>query len=62
MNVVCVPVPSKGTVLSRVREEIYKALNENNIEIPFPQQDVHIKEMPELSKENSPDDDEKASS
>ena len=28
------------------REAIYNAFNENGIEIPFPQQDVYIKEMP----------------
>ena len=27
----------------RVRERIYQALNENNIEIPFPQRDIHMR-------------------
>jgi potassium efflux system protein len=27
---------------------IYKALNDANIEIPFPQQDLYIKELPEI--------------
>jgi small-conductance mechanosensitive channel len=26
---------------------VYDTLNQNNIEIPFPQQDVHIKNMPQ---------------
>ena len=34
------------TVLSRVREAIYKTFNENGIEIPFPQQDLYIKPLP----------------
>jgi small-conductance mechanosensitive channel len=29
--------------LARARELIYNTLNENGIEIPFPQRDVHIK-------------------
>lgn len=28
---------------SEIKENIYNALNDNNIEIPFPQQDVHIR-------------------
>lgn len=31
------------TLWERIREDIYNALNENNIEIPFPQIDVHMK-------------------
>ena len=31
----------------QAREAIYNAFNENGIEIPFPQQDVYIKEVPE---------------
>jgi len=33
----------RGAVTSQVLAVIYDTLNENNIEIPFPQQDVHIK-------------------
>lgn len=43
---VWVPVRTKASTLSRVRENIYQAFNENGIEIPFPQQDVYIKSFP----------------
>ena len=33
----------KSYVVSDVLRTIYDTLNENGIEIPFPQQDVHIK-------------------
>jgi small-conductance mechanosensitive channel len=33
----------RGLVVSEVLNTIYDTLNQNNIEIPFPQQDVHIK-------------------
>ena len=33
--------------VSDVMEKIYDVLGENNIEIPFPQQDVYIKQMPQ---------------
>ena len=33
----------RGAISSQVLAVIYDTLNENNIEIPFPQQDVHIK-------------------
>ena len=36
-------VESKGSISSRIREVIYKTLNEHHIEIPFPQCDVHVK-------------------
>jgi small-conductance mechanosensitive channel len=32
---------------AKAKEAVYKAFNENGIEIPFPQQDVYIKEVPE---------------
>ena len=35
--------PKKSYVVSDVLKCVYETLNENNIEIPFPQQDVHIK-------------------
>jgi small-conductance mechanosensitive channel len=36
-------VEEKVALMGRVREVIYNTLNANNIEIPFPQRDVHIK-------------------
>ena len=33
----------KLALTGRVREIIYNTLNENHVEIPFPQRDVHIK-------------------
>ena len=41
-----VDVIKQGIVMSDVMECIYRTLNEHNIEIPFPQQDVYIKSMP----------------
>lgn len=43
---VWIPVLSKATSLSIVREKIYDLFNKNNICIPFPQQDIYIKELP----------------
>jgi len=39
-------VDTYGSFPAAAREAIYNAFNENGIEIPFPQQDVYIKEMP----------------
>ena len=36
----------KAYVISDVLKKVYDTLAENNIEIPFPQQDVYIKQMP----------------
>ena len=36
-------VEDKIALTSRIKELIYNTLNENNIEIPFPQRDVHIR-------------------
>jgi small-conductance mechanosensitive channel len=33
----------RNIVTSQLLATIYDTLNQNNIEIPFPQQDVHIK-------------------
>ena len=33
----------RGVVSCQVLKAIYDTLNENDIEIPFPQQDVHIR-------------------
>ena len=35
-------VPEKAGYLAKAQEAIYNALNSNNIEIPFPQRDIHI--------------------
>lgn len=40
-------VDSHFTYASKAKEIIYNALNENGIEIPFPQRDLYIKQMPE---------------
>lgn len=39
---VWVPVMTKTLADGEIKEAIYNCLNENNIEIPFPQRDVHI--------------------
>lgn len=38
-------ITSKLKICSKVNEIIYDTLNDNNIEIPFPQRDVHVKEI-----------------
>ena len=43
---VWVPVMTKSSNLSSVREHIYNAFNEHGISIPFPQQDLYVKEFP----------------
>ena len=43
-------VESQLATAARMREVIYQALAENGITIPFPQQDIYIKEYP---KENT---------
>jgi small-conductance mechanosensitive channel len=42
-----VTVETYASFPAKAREAVYKAFNENGIEIPFPQQDVYIKEVPE---------------
>lgn len=37
-------VENKFVIVSKAKEIIYNALNDNNIEIPFPQRDLHIKD------------------
>ena len=37
----------RGRVTHELNCAIYKALNKNNIEIPFPQRDLHVRTMPE---------------
>jgi small-conductance mechanosensitive channel len=36
----------RGRVIDTLNTRIYKALGEAGIEIPFPQQDIHIKSWP----------------
>lgn len=50
---VWVPVRTRPVALSIVRETIYKTFNEHGIEIPFPQQDLHIKSAPHAGPETS---------
>ncbi|MBR1882561.1 MAG: mechanosensitive ion channel [Muribaculaceae bacterium] len=43
LNVVLwTPVATRMADLARIKEEIYDALNEAGVEIPFPQRDIHI--------------------
>lgn len=41
--IVWVRVASQAADIARVKESIYSALNDNGIEIPFPQTDIHIR-------------------
>ena len=38
-------VEEKAVVMAQIKEVIYNALNKNNIEIPFPQQDIYIRRV-----------------
>ena len=38
------PVKTRLTDLARIKENIYEALNQGGIEIPFPQADIHIRQ------------------
>ena len=38
------PVKTRLTDLPRIKENIYEALNQGGIEIPFPQTDIHIRQ------------------
>lgn len=50
-----VMVEEKFSMTSRVKETIYNTLNDNNIEIPFPQRDVYIKQAPvSVPKQHKP--------
>jgi len=40
----------KGSVLDRLNTLIYKRFNEEGIEIPYPKQDVYIKQMPKTTR------------
>ena len=39
----------RGVVIHRLILEVIKRFREENIEIPFPQSDVHVKDMPQSS-------------
>ena len=39
-------VEEKAVVVAKIKEMIYNTLNKNKIEIPFPQRDVYIRQMP----------------
>jgi small-conductance mechanosensitive channel len=36
----------RGRALHQLHKRVYKALNAAGIEIPFPQRDLHVKQMP----------------
>jgi small-conductance mechanosensitive channel len=44
--VVWVRVASQVADIAKIKENIYDVLNENGIEIPFPQTDIHIQTLP----------------
>jgi potassium efflux system protein len=48
--IVWTPVASRVFAISKVREIIYMALQKAGIEIPGPQRDIHIKDMPVAPK------------
>ncbi len=39
-------VDQRNAFAAKAKEKIYQVLNENNIEIPFPQQDIYIRSVP----------------
>lgn len=41
-----VPVSKKLSAVAQIKEVIYKVFNENNIEIPFPQRDIYVRQLP----------------
>ena len=46
-------VEEKAGFISEANEAIYNVLNDNNIEIPFPQTDLHIRDSVKLPISNS---------
>ena len=47
LYVVCwVLVEEKAVVVAKIKEVIYNTLNKNKVEIPFPQHDIYIRQMP----------------
>jgi potassium efflux system protein len=51
-------VTERYNYIDKANDAIYRALNENGIEIPFPQTDVHVKDVPQKPEEE-PSDEEK---
>ena len=49
-----VTVESKYAYASKAKEIIYNTLNNNGIEIPFPQRDVYVKTIPNLEQDPEP--------
>lgn len=47
----------RGLVVDELNTRIYKALNAAGIPIPFPQQDVYVKEWPGVGQDDSPRED-----
>ena len=45
-------VEQRYAYIAKANEYIYKALNDNGIEIPFPQQDVYVKQLPAEDKQD----------
>jgi len=43
-------VEEKAGVVAKIKEVIYNTLNKNKIEIPFPQRDVYIRQMPKFEE------------
>lgn len=41
-------VEEKAVVVAKIKEVIYNTLNKNKIEIPFPQRDIYIRQMPKF--------------
>ena len=39
-------VEEKAAVIAKIKEVIYNTLNKNKVEIPFPQRDIYIRQMP----------------
>ena len=45
-------VDHRGAFSAKAKEKIYQVLNENGIEIPFPQQDIYIRSVPAQTPTN----------
>lgn len=41
-------VEEKAVVVAKIKEVIYNTLNKNKVEIPFPQRDIYIRQMPKF--------------
>ncbi len=47
-------VDQRNAFASKTKEKIYQVLNDNGIEIPFPQQDIYIRSVPAPSAPSTP--------